>query len=173
MLCKFIAAALKLHLNTLNISQFNTMNQFYDIIIKLLQRRPQWLCLCGLFLFFAYIPTAVANSSNFASNIFNVACVVTRIDATVANSSNFASNIVNVACVVTMIPAAVANSSNFASNIVYVACVVIIFLGPFFSINDEVLGIWFPRDLGVQGEEEADCQGKKCYLQRAHVSSPH
>merc|ERR1711862_422674 len=105
--------------------------------------------------------------------MFNVACVVTRIDAAVANSSNFASNIFNVACVVTRIDAAVANSSNLASFIGNVACVVIIFLGLFFSFNEEMFGTWFPSDLGVQGEEKADCQGKKYYLQRGHVASPH
>merc|ERR1711942_345090 len=117
------------------------------------------------------IPAAIANSSNFASNIVNVACVVTRIDAAVANSSNFASNIVNVACVVDIF-ASVNNLVNLAL-IMETSDVVIIFPGLFFSFNEEMFGTWFPRDLGVQGEEEADCQGKKCYHQRAHLASPH
>merc|ERR1719244_1955661 len=114
------------------------------------------------------IDAAVADSSNLASFIDNVACVVTEIDAAVTNSTNLASYIMNVACVVTRIDAAVANSSNLASFIDNVACVVIIFLDLFFSFNEEMFGTWFPSDLGVQGEEKADCQGKKYYLQRGH-----
>merc|ERR1712098_9104 len=74
--------------------------------------------------------------------------VINVVTRAILEAAGLSSN----ACVVTRIDAAVANSSNLASFIGNVACVVIIFLGLFFSFNDEMFGTWFPRDLGVQGE---------------------
>merc|ERR1711942_257413 len=112
------------------------------------------------------IEAFVFNYSNLAI-IFDVVYVV--IEAMVNNTSNN-SIIVNVVYVVE-IGASINNRSN-AADIIDIANVVRTFLGLFFSVNEEVCGTWFPRDLGVQGEKEADCQGKKCYLRRAHLASP-
>merc|ERR1711942_53155 len=96
------------------------------------------------------------------------------IEASVNNFVNTCSwTIFNVVDVVKIV-ASVNNFVNTCSWTIFnVVNVVRTFLGLFFSVNEEVCGTWFPRDLGVQGEEEADCQGKKCYLKRAHLASPH
>merc|ERR1712215_430794 len=103
------------------------------------------------------------NTSN-NSIIVNVVYVV-EIGASINNRSN-AARILNVVYVVKI--GTCVHYTAHSAMIIDIIDVVRTFLGLFFSFNEEVLGTWFPRDLGVQGEEEADCQGKECYLKRAH-----
>merc|ERR1711942_629530 len=104
-----------------------------------------------------------------SANSYSIVFIVFKIEAFVFNYSNLA--IIFDVVYVVEIGASINNRSN-AADIIDIANVVRTFLGLFFSVNEEVCGTWFPRDLGVQGEEEADCQGKKCYLKRAHLASP-
>merc|ERR1719369_2665211 len=107
------------------------------------------------------------------------------IDAMVMNRSNNAaiSDVVNhcsntpswaivYVVYVVMIDAMVMNRSNNAA-ISDVVNVVRTFLNLafVFGFNQKVSRTWFPRDLGQKGEEEVDCKGKECHLERAHVAS--
>merc|ERR1719290_867558 len=110
------------------------------------------------------IAASVLNKSNFTI-VFDVCYVV--VEAFVNNSSNTPSWGIVYVLYVVVIDAKVMNRSNNAaiSDVVNIVRT-FLSLAFVFSFNQKVSGTWFPRDLGQKGEEEVDCKGKECHLER-------
>merc|ERR1719290_72774 len=108
---------------------------------------------------------AFVNNSSDRASIVDVCYVV--VEAFVNNSSNTPSWGIVYVLYVVVIDAKVMNRSNNAaiSDVVNIVRT-FLSLAFVFSFNQKVSGTWFPRDLGQKGEEEVDCKGKECHLER-------